>query len=145
MTTTTEQAPMTLKEMEALFGDPDVLSVQLDMEFGDCMRGVVSDRGELINMCHLLVEQVGMQKYDHPIVKTYHFGEKPKLAGTTVIQLITTSNVDVHGFDDSRACEVTLNSCKAYDVAAVLAFLAEALDSSTYSWGLRVRRIPRAT
>jgi S-adenosylmethionine/arginine decarboxylase-like enzyme len=129
----------TLDQMTGIFADPSVLSVQVSVELGQCDRRVIRDRGELLTAVDLLVEEVDMQTYGNPLL--CHFGEGP-LAGNTAIRLITTSNVTAHGWDDPVALTLTLDSCKPYDVQAVLDFLIKTFGAGTYDFHVRPRRIP---
>ena len=130
----------TLEEMTAIFTDPRVLSVQVSVELGECDRHVILDRGEMLTAVDLLVEEIDMNTYGNPL--SHHFGEG-KLAGNTAVRLITCSNVTAHGWDDPLALTLTLDSCRPYDVQAVLDFLIKTFDAGTYEIPhVHVRRIP---
>lgn len=48
-----------------------------------------------------------------------HFSEKPEIAGWTVSQLLTTSNLSMHFLDDSGDLYFDLFSCKNFDIEKV--------------------------
>jgi len=134
---------MTIAEMTALFeSDHRVVSVQTSFEFGGCDRGVITDASEIIDLVDLLIEKINMRAFGKPLRKSHHFGHG-RLAGSTLVQLIETSDIVVHGWDEYVGVTLTLDSCKPYDVPTVLGFLIEAFGAESWSRpDVHCRRIP---
>lgn len=132
-------SPLSLKDMQEVFDEPDVVSALLVMNLGGCDRRVLRDRGELLNYTDLLVEKIDMRTHGKPVLERFGEGD---LGGETVIRMITTSNIVVHAYEFREAARVVLDSCKAYSIADVLAFTRQAFGTERLTYSVDIFRIP---
>lgn len=102
-----------------------------------CDRAVVTDAGRLGGWVSDLVLTIGMHAYG--FAQVIHFGEDA-LAGLTVIQLITTSNITAHFMDDSGDGYIDVFSCKPFDVLTVAAQIHRTLRPTSMR-GLTLDRL----
>lgn len=93
--------------------------MELQLDLGGCDRDILASRDDLIIYVTLLAEGIGMTTYGDPLAVL--FGEG-KLAGWTVVQLITTSNINLHAAPASGALHLNVFSCRRFDPAAAIAF-----------------------
>ncbi len=100
--------------------------MRLLIELGRCDPAVIRDQTALCAWTEKLAARIDMQTYGGPLVE--HFG-RDELAGHTVIQLIETSNIDVHGYDDDLSATLCVFSCQPFDPLAALEFTVEFFDA----------------
>lgn len=72
----------------------------------------------VIDLCDL----IEMRRFGEPTI--VNFGEDPRVAGYSLVQLIETSNICAHFADESAAVYVDIFSCKKFDPEAAAAFCA---------------------
>lgn len=91
--------------------------MELQLDLAGCDPEVLASGDDLIVFVTLLAERIGMTTCGDPIA--HNFGEGD-VAGWTVIQLITTSNINLHATVE----EVYLNvfSCRHFDTDAATEF-----------------------
>lgn len=109
----------------------------LILDVQGCDRAVVTDEAALDIWIRDLVETIGMQAYGEPLIK--HFGEGD-LAGLTVMQLITTSNISAHFMDHSGDGYVDVFSCQWFSVEAVMEQVCAYFRPRTIGWFMMERR-----
>ncbi len=101
---------------DALAGEQPiaVFGTELILNLGDCDPLVIRHADALAHWATTLAKRIGMECWGDPIVQ--RFGEG-SLYGATVIQLITTSNILVHGVDAFNSAYVNVFSCRPFDFA----------------------------
>lgn len=115
--------------------------MQLDMALGDCLPGLVRDEVVLRRWVKELVKKIGMTAYGEP--RLVHFGEG-ELAGWTVEQLITTSNITAHFNDETNSAFITVFSCRQFDPDVAVAFTAAVFGPGAIEATVMHRFIPQA-
>jgi S-adenosylmethionine/arginine decarboxylase-like enzyme len=63
----------------------------------------------VIDLCDL----IEMRRFGEPMI--VNFGEDPRVAGYSLVQLIETSNICAHFADESSAVYLDIFSCKKFD------------------------------
>ncbi len=96
--------------------------MHLIMTLGDCDRALVRSRDALYAYVEHLVHSINMMAYGGPLCERFGKGD---LAGETVIQLIETSNIDVHGFDVDGSLCLYVFSCQRFDPDAAVKLTAD--------------------
>jgi S-adenosylmethionine/arginine decarboxylase-like enzyme len=96
-------------EEHELFGEHLIMNCKSGNE-------AVCDKEKIIEFVKELVEVIEMKAHGEPRVE--HFGEG-KLAGYTLVQLITTSSITCHFCDESKDFYFDLFSCKSFDTVKV--------------------------
>lgn len=116
--------------------------MQLDFQIGDCLPGLVRDPLTLRRWVIELVEKIGMTAYGEP--RLVHFGEGV-LAGWTVDQLITTSNITAHFNDETNSALITIFSCQEFDPDVAIRFTVATFGAGACEATVMHRYIPTAT
>lgn len=116
--------------------------MELLLDLADCDPIVINSPQELTSWALLLAEHIGMQTYGEPIVN--HFGEG-ELAGWSVIQPITTSDIKVHAVDVDNTAHVNVFSCKSFDPAAATAFTVDFFRAARHTATVVQRCAPKAS
>jgi S-adenosylmethionine/arginine decarboxylase-like enzyme len=80
------------------------------------------DRENTLEFVKKVIELTDMEAYGKPNVYTFEDTNELHLNGTSVLQLITTSNVVVHTMPLTNLVLINLFSCKLFDVLEVEEF-----------------------
>ena len=78
-----------------------------------------------------LCERIGMRRYGETHV--VHFGDEPRVAGFSMMQLIETSLISAHFADESSAIYLDVFSCAPYEPEAVAEYAKEYFKAEKYS------------
>lgn len=73
----------------------------------------------VIDLCDL----IEMRRFGEPTI--VNFGDDPRVAGYSLVQLIETSNICAHFADESSAVYIDIFSCKQFDPEIAAAFCIE--------------------
>lgn len=128
---------------------PDALSagrdlpgfgMELLLDLAGCNPDVINSAALLKAWAVTLADAIGMTVWGEPTVA--HFGEGD-LYGWTVIQLITTSNINVHAVEGTNDAHINVFSCRAFDPAAATAFTVEFFAAAVHTSHVVQRRAPR--
>lgn len=93
--------------------------MELLLDLSGCDVDVLVSDVALITYVRMLAERIGMTTYGDPLAVCFGEGE---LAGWTVVQLITTSNINLHAAPDTRTVHINVFSCRAFDPATATQF-----------------------
>ncbi len=115
---------------------------ELRIELGDCDPAIINDPIRLSDYVRQLIKLIGMEAYGDPIL--LNFG-KESLHGWTLIQPITTSNINIHGVPDGQGAVFNIISCGPFAPAAALEFTLGFFGTDTYTYDVTRRDIPRRT
>jgi S-adenosylmethionine/arginine decarboxylase-like enzyme len=130
-----ESAPAITEQDRGLTG----FGLELQLELAGCDPRVINSRDELAIWATLLAEHIGMTTYKGPVVD--HFGEGA-LAGITVYQRITTSNILVHAVEADNSAFINVFSCRAFDPDLAIAFTVKFFQARAHDYQTRARRAP---
>ncbi len=97
------------------------LSAQIDL-YG-CDPKLIDDHDYIFAFAVKLCQLIQMERYGDPQI--VRFGDDPKVAGYTLVQLLTTSALTAHFVPHSSAVYLDLFSCQEYDPAEVDCFCKE--------------------
>lgn len=115
---------------------------ELLLDLGGCDTRVIRDSRELVTIVQLCAEKIGMAMHGQPLVQ--HFGQS-EVAGWTVVQLITTSNINVHAVDGDNSAFVNVFSCRPFDTDLAAAFLVDCFGAAAHTATVVTRRVPTRT
>ncbi len=76
-----------------------------------------------IELCDL----IKMRRFGEPLI--VNFGEDPRVAGYSLVQLIETSNICGHFANDSAAAYLDIFSCKKFDPQLAADFAAATFEA----------------
>ncbi len=93
----------------------------------DLIRSAEVIRQFVIDLC----EVIDMRRFGEPTI--VNFGEDPRVAGFSLVQLIETSNICAHFADESCAVYLDIFSCKKFDPDVAAAFCIEAFRAQKAS------------
>lgn len=83
----------------------------LTIDCAGCNRNI-TDAGKLAEFAADLVDALKMKAFGAPLIQ--RFGEDPKVAGYTLVQLIETSDITGHFCDHTGEAYIDIFSCKAF-------------------------------
>lgn len=86
----------------------------------DCDLALMQDAPAIKRFVVQLCEKIGMRRYGETGV--VNFGDDPRVAGFSMMQLIETSLISAHFANASRAIYLDVFSCAPYDPQAVAAY-----------------------
>jgi S-adenosylmethionine/arginine decarboxylase-like enzyme len=75
-----------------------------------------------------LCEHIQMRRFGEPTI--VNFGDDPRVAGYSLVQLIETSNICAHFADESCAVYIDIFSCKRFDPESAATFCIETFKAS---------------
>lgn len=79
----------------------------------DCDLALMQDASAIKRFVVELCKKIGMRRYGETHV--VNFGDEPRVAGFSMMQLIETSLISAHFADASRAIYLDVFSCAPYD------------------------------
>ncbi len=113
------------------------MELQLDLSF--CDPVFINSPEDLTIWAALLAEHIGMTLHGDPWVENFGEGE---LAGWTVYQPITTSNITVHAVTADNSAFVNVFSCRPFDAQAAIEFTVKMFGAQAQNSAVRERRAP---
>jgi S-adenosylmethionine/arginine decarboxylase-like enzyme len=104
-------------------GRPTPWGWHLVLNLYDCrperIRSAEVIRQFVIDLC----DRIEMRRFGEPTI--VNFGDDPRVAGYSLVQLIETSNICAHFADESSAVYIDIFSCKKFDPEKAAAFCSE--------------------
>lgn len=97
--------------------------VELAIDIHDCDPEKIRSADEIKRFVRELVELIDMKTFGE--CQVVHFGEDDKVAGYSMVQLISTSLISGHWSNSTNAAYINIFSCKEYDVDAAAKFATE--------------------
>jgi S-adenosylmethionine decarboxylase len=113
--------------------------MELQLELGGCDPVIINSASELAIWAVLLVEEIGMTAYKDPVVDYFGEGE---LAGITIYQRITTSNINLHAVPADNSAFINVFSCKRFPAERAINFCVDFFHASAHTFAVRDRRAP---
>ncbi len=89
----------------------------------DCDLTLMQDAPAIKRFVAQLCEKIGMRRYGETHV--VNFGDDPRVAGFSMMQLIETSLISAHFANASRAIYLDVFSCAPYDPQAVAQYACD--------------------
>lgn len=83
---------------------------------------VVLDIEAIVKFVKNLVERIGMKPFGDPIAHRIDTGTQ--FGGITIVQIIRTSTITIHSYDESKDFYLDVFSCKDFDVKKVLSYVS---------------------
>jgi S-adenosylmethionine/arginine decarboxylase-like enzyme len=113
--------------------------MHLIMTLGECDPVLVDSRDALCAFVERLVDAINMVSYGGPICERFGKGD---LAGETVLQLIETSNIDIHGFRRDGSLCLHVFSCRRFDPEAAAKFTADYFQTDLHELSVTHSHVP---
>ncbi|GLY99846.1 S-adenosylmethionine decarboxylase [Actinoplanes sp. NBRC 103695] len=117
----------------------DGFGMELLLDLSGCNPDVITSAALLKAWTVTLADAIGMTRWGEPTIA--HFGEGD-LYGWTVIQLITTSNINVHAVEGSNDAYINVFSCRGFDPDAATALTVEFFGATAHHARVIQRRSP---
>jgi S-adenosylmethionine/arginine decarboxylase-like enzyme len=111
------------------------LSCSIDL-FG-CPSELIDDAAVIREFALELCQLIKMTRYGEPEI--VRFGDDPKVAGYTLVQLLTTSSLTAHFAPYSNTAYIDLFSCRNYDPQQVVIFCQQGFKADSYRIGVNTR------
>lgn len=93
----------------------------------DCNPALITSAGVIEKFVIALCDLIKMRRFGPPTI--VNFGEDPRVAGYSLVQLIETSNICGHFANDSNAVYLDIFSCKAFDPQVAANFCAVTFEA----------------
>jgi S-adenosylmethionine/arginine decarboxylase-like enzyme len=103
--------------------NPPYWGLSACIDLYNCDLALMQDAPAIKEFVVQLCDQIGVRRYGETHV--VNFGDDPRIAGFSMVQLIETSLVSAHFANASRAIYLDVFSCAPYDPEAVAAFARE--------------------
>ncbi len=97
----------------------------------DCDLALMQDASAIKRFVVELCKKIGMRRYGRTHV--VNFGDEPRVAGFSMMQLIETSLISAHFANASRAIYLDVFSCASYDPQAVAAYACSYFKASHFN------------
>ena len=97
----------------------------------DCDLKLMQDAPAIKEFVRRLCEKIGMRRYGDTHV--VNFGDEPRVAGFSMMQLIETSLISAHFANESRAIYLDVFSCAPYEPKAVAEYAREYFKADRYN------------
>jgi S-adenosylmethionine/arginine decarboxylase-like enzyme len=111
-------------------------STHIDLK--NCNRNKISNRDLLESYVVSLCDLMKVQRFGNVIIEK--FGDRPEIAGFSLVQLIETSCITGHFVDDDNSAYIDVFSCNSYDTNKVIEFTCEFFESDEYSYCILTRK-----
>ncbi len=118
---------------------PAGFGIELVLNLAGCDPAIINDPAAIQAWALELCERINMIAHGEPFV--HHFGEG-NLAGWSVIQPITTSDIKVHAVDVDRSAFINVFSCRAFDTEEATRFTVARFAARAYEVTVLQRRAP---
>lgn len=115
--------------------------MELQLDLAGCDLTALDSQDELITFVTLLAERIGMTTYGDPLA--VRFGEG-NLAGWTVVQLITTSNINLHAVPANKTLFLNVFSCRRFNPPEATEFAVEFFRATNHKATVVDRTAPPA-
>lgn len=115
--------------------------MELQLDLAGCDLVVLDSRDDLIVFMSLLAERIGMTTYGDPIAVRFGEGD---LAGWTVVQLITTSNMNLHAVPANQTLFLNIFSCRRFNPKEATDFAVEFFHATNHTATVVNRTAPPA-
>lgn len=121
---------MTIPESEKNAATPP-WGWHLVLNLYDCNPELITSAEVIKRFVIELCDLIKMRRFGEPTI--VNFGDEPRVAGYSLVQLIETSNICGHFANDSSAAYLDIFSCKAFDPHLAAEFCAAAFAAQTMS------------
>ena len=93
----------------------------------DCNLEKISSADVIYQFVVDLCELLQMRRFGEPTI--VNFGDDPRVAGYSLVQLIETSNICAHCANESSAVYLDIFSCKKFDPEVAAQFCIEVFEA----------------
>ncbi len=97
----------------------------------DCDPTLMQDAPAIKRFVAQLCEKIGMRRYGD--TQVVNFGDDPRVAGFSMMQLIETSLISAHFANASRAIYLDVFSCAPYDPQAVARYACDYFKAQRFN------------
>jgi len=92
-------------------------------------------RNFLVELCDLIeMQREDLYFWDYEDYPDELKKAPPHLAGTSLVQFITTSNITMHTLDTVQECYINLFTCKPFDETAAINFIVKWFKCPQYEY-----------
>jgi S-adenosylmethionine decarboxylase len=116
-----------------------VFGTELVLNLAGCDPEVIGNPEALTAWALQLCDRIGMTPFGQPLIN--HFGEGD-LAGWTLLQLITESDIKVHAVDADNSAFANVFSCRPFDTAEATRFTVGYFRAQRHEVTVLERRAP---
>jgi S-adenosylmethionine/arginine decarboxylase-like enzyme len=111
----------------------------LILDAADCSPKMIGSEVVVANFARSLVKRIDMVAYGQPQVVMFGTGNKK---GSTLVQLIETSNITAHFVEENNSMYLDVFSCKDFDPRVVEEAVKEFFDAKYFIRKVILRQAP---
>ncbi|MBE0697477.1 MAG: S-adenosylmethionine decarboxylase [Anaerolineaceae bacterium] len=112
-------------------GNPVPWGWHLVLNLYDCNPKLIQSAAVIRQFVIDLCQVIDMRRFGEPTI--VNFGDDPRVAGYSLVQLIETSNICAHFADQSRSVYLDIFSCKQFDPETAASFCIAAFQAQKAS------------
>ena len=112
-------------------GRPQPWGWHLVLNLYDCNPEKIQSADVIYQFVVDLCELIQMRRFGEPTI--VNFGEDPRVAGYSLVQLIETSNICAHFANESSAVYLDIFSCKQFDPEIAAQFCIQMFEAGKAS------------
>ena len=124
-----------LKETE---NETEYWGVSSSIDLYECDLALMQNAEAIREFVKILCDRIKMRRYGE--TQVVFFGDKPRVQGFSMTQLIETSLISAHFADASRAIYLDVFSCASYNSEDAAKFAAEYFKAARYELHVVHRR-----
>lgn len=103
-----------------------------------CNQEKITNSASILEFTIKLCELIECKRYGDPII--VKFGERPEIAGYSLVQLIETSCLTGHFVDNDSSVYIDIFSCNEYDAKLAVEFTVQYFESVDYRYSVLSRK-----
>ncbi len=118
-------------KVKSKISSPTYWGLSSCIDLYDCDLTLMQDAPAIKRFVAQLCEKIGMRRYGETHV--VNFGDDPRVAGFSMMQLIETSLISAHFANASRAIYLDVFSCAPYDPQAVAQYACDYFKAQRFN------------
>ena len=108
------------------------------IDLHECNADTIRDAEKIKSFVRELCARIKVNPYGE--CQVVHFGEDPRVAGFSMIQLIETSLISGHFANETNTTYLDVFSCRYYDPKVVAEYAKEFFDAKDYTLNYTFRK-----
>ena len=129
---------LNLRSLKQDYEDKQYWGLEATIDLHNCNPETIRDAEKVKAFVVELCERIDMKRFGECVV--VEFGEDPRVAGFSMVQLIETSLISGHFANQSNAVYLNVFSCKYFDPAIVGEYAKEFFEAGDYILSINLRK-----
>jgi len=129
---------LNFEEIEKKYKEMDAWGLLTSIDLHHCDPATIRDATKIKEYVAEICRMFGFKKFGECVV--IHFGEKERVAGFSMTQLIETSLISGHFANQTNASYIDIFSCKPYSPEQAAEFTKQFFKGSDYNLQVVLRK-----